>query len=213
MKRRFLSILCVALFAASLTSLFAACKSTQQGANTSMKPVEEITSEEAAAHTTEAPVSSTLPEKPISTEVEVHFPAEMSMEELEEKLGFGYTLFNEDAYPGTIVSKYDDSLGETGGILLEYTFDGFTVYVMKYEEGEIDAYDGWETEYAERGSEVINGVEVRFRGQPMVPDYRGVAFWRQNGYQYILNCETAPGSDIMSLLPLFMEIPPHDDSN
>lgn len=157
--------------------------------------------------------SSGLPAAPVSTEAEGQFPSEMSMEELEEKLGFGYTLFNEDAYPGTIVSKYDDSLGETGGILLEYTFDGFFVYAMKYEESGIDAYDGWETEYAERGSEVINGVEVRFRGQPMVPDYRGVAFWKQNGYQFILNCETAPGSDIMSVLPLFMELPLHGDQS
>ncbi len=141
----------------------------------------------------------------IETTAEPVFPTEMTMEELEAKLGFGYKLPDESEYSGTIVSKFDDSLGEQGGILLEYSFDGYVVYAMKYKDDGTDAYDTWQTDYAERGSEVIDGVEVRFRGQPTVPDYRGIAYWKQDGYQYILNCETAPGVDIMRLLPLFIE--------
>ena len=194
------------IFAVFMTaSIFAGCRSTADSAasfgdHTVFSSEEATLSSEAPAEKEETTIdpAETIYAEPI-------FPVEMSMEELEEKLGFGYDLPDKEAYPGTIVSKYDDSLGENGGIVLEYTFDGFTVYAMKYEETEIDAYDGWETEYAERGSELINGIEVRFRGQPVVPDYRGIAFWKQNGYQYILNCETAPGTDIMSILPIFME--------
>ena len=96
-----------------------------------MKPAEEITQEKAAAHTSEELVSSNLSAGPVSTEAEVYLsPPVMTMEEIEEKLGFGYALPSEEAFSGTIVSKFDDSLGENGGILLEYTFDGFTVYAI-----------------------------------------------------------------------------------
>ena len=138
-------------------------------------------------------------------DAEPQLPPEMSMEELEAKLGYGWELPEAGTYPGEIVSKFDDSLGENGGILLEYRFDDFVVYAAKYADDGTYAYESWAWDSAERGSETINGVEVRFLGEPTVPDYRDTAFWEQNGYQYILNCATAPGVDIMSVLPLFME--------
>lgn len=198
MKKLFALFLTVLMTA----SLFAGCRnSVGPAASNSSSTTEEVVP--TTENPTEKDEATIDPAETIHTEPV--FPIEMTMEELEAKLGYGYMLPDENAYPGSIISKYDESLGENGGILLEYTFDGFTVYAMKYEETEIDAYDGWETEYAERGSEVINGVEVRFRGQATVPDYRGIAFWRQNGYQYILNCETAPSTDIMTILPIFIE--------
>jgi hypothetical protein len=198
MKKLFALFLTVLMTA----SLFAGCGSSVcPAASNSSSATEEVVP--TTENPTEKDEATIDPAETIHTEPV--FPIEMTMEELEAKLGYGYMLPDENAYPGSIISKYDESLGENGGILLEYTFDGFTVYAMKYEETEIDAYDGWEPEYAERGSEVINGVEVRFRGQSMVPDYRGIAFWRQNGYQYILNCETAPSTDIMTILPIFIE--------
>ena len=201
MKKIFAFILAVCM----TVGILAGCKNTADSA-ASFGDHTGVSTEKATL-SSEAPTEKqeTTIDPAETIDAEPKLPVEMSMKELEEKLGFGYNIPDEEAYPGTIVSKYDDSLGENGGIVLEYTFDGLTVYAMKYEETEIDAYDGWETEYAERGSEQINGIEVRFRGQPVVPDYRGNAFWKQNGYQYILNCETAPGTDIMSILPIFIE--------
>ena len=132
----------------------------------------------------------------------------MTMEELEKRLGFGYKLPDESEYEGEIIPMIDPSIGENGGIALEYrpNKDAGPVYVWKYEKDpENDAYDTWQTDLAERGSEVIQGVEVRFRGNPTLPDYKGVAYWQQNGFQYVLTCETSPFTDMMAVLPLFLE--------
>ena len=138
---------------------------------------------------------------------EPHATPEMSMEELEAKLGYGYQLPDESTYSGTIISKFDDSLGEDGGILLQYELEDTSyVFAAKYPDLGTDAYDEWWTDYAERGSEIVNGVEVRFRGDSTRPDYRGIAYWKQNGFQYTLYCETSPFTDIMSILPLFIEV-------
>lgn len=138
-------------------------------------------------------------------DAEPHLPPEMSMEELEAKLGYGWKLPEAGTWPGEIVSKFDDSLGENGGILLEYHFDGFVVYAAKYADDGTDAYESWSQDSAERGSELIDGVEIRFLGEPTVPDAIDTAIWKRDGYQYILNCATAPGVDLMTILPLFMD--------
>ena len=140
-----------------------------------------------------------------TVDAEPQFPPETSLEELEALLGYGWKLPEAGSYSGEIVSKYDESLGENGGILLEYRFDGCVVYAMKYADDRTDLYESWAQGSAERGSEWINGVEVRFLGEPTVPDAIDTAIWKRDGYQYILNCATAPGVDLRSILPLFME--------
>lgn len=158
-----------------------------------------------------APGSDIMSLLPIFMEEEILNPnvmTPMSMEELEKRLGFGYRLPAEGEYEGEIIPMIDPSLGENGGIALEYRLnkDAGPVYVWKYKEDpENNAYDTWQTDLAERGSELIQGVEVRFRGNPTLPDYKGVAYWQQNGFQYVLTCETSPFTDMMVVLPLFIE--------
>ncbi len=55
------------------------------------------------------------------------------------------------------------------------------------------------------GSEVVNGIAIRFRDIFEIPGHRSIAFWKQNGFQYILNTMQDPELDIMSMLDLFME--------
>ncbi len=158
-----------------------------------------------------APGTDIMKILPIFMEEEILNPnvmTPMPMEELEKRLGFGWRLPAEGKYEGEIIPMIDPSIGENGGIALEYrqNKDAGPVYVWKYEKDpENDAYDTWQTDLADRGSERIQGVEVRFRGNPTLPDYKGVAYWQQNGFQYVLTCETSPFTDMMAVLPLFIE--------
>ena len=170
---------------------------------------------EEGGETRELPVSWKNQMEPVTTErestettapTEPPGPVEMTMEEIEAKLGFGYKLPDESEYEGKITASINEDLGDNGAISLKYSFDGFSVYAVKYRDSSgADAYDTFAGQWAERGSETIHGIEVRFRGEPTVPEDRGVAYWEQNGFQYRLNCETAPGTDIMKILPIFME--------
>ena len=187
--------------------LFAGCRATDGAA------AGEIHSS-AAEKTTAATELTMESEEPTTIDpgetmkVEPILPKEMSMDEIRDRLGFGYELPDESSYPGTITSLLDDSIGENGGIELRYEMDedsGY-IFVSKYlDHSGTDAYDTWGLDLADRGLEVIDGVEVRFRGDPTKQDYRGVAYWKQNGFQYILNCETSREVDCMTVLPLFME--------
>ena len=177
--------------------------STEQPAPSTLAPV---STEATAPASTEAPETEAPTAEP-TDENGAHATPEMSIEELTEKLGFGYRLPEEGTYEGKIVSVFDDSLSQEGGIGLRYTLaDGSSVYAAKYRDTGLDAYDVWWTDYAERGSETVKGVEVRFRGDSdRSDDYRGVAYWAQNGFQYTLYCETSATADLMQILPLFIE--------
>lgn len=126
-------------------------------------------------------------------------PEEMTMEEIEAELGFGYQLPDVSEHNGKIQCAADH-----GTLALGYTSDEFVgrVVIWKSVKTDQDVYASWD-QWPESGQETIKGVQVRFRGNS--PDYKGIAFWTQDGYQYVMNCETAPGSDIMSILPLFIE--------
>ncbi|MBR6119996.1 MAG: hypothetical protein IKQ04_06740 [Oscillospiraceae bacterium] len=126
-------------------------------------------------------------------------PEEMTMEEIEAELGFGYQLPDVSEHNGKIQCAADN-----GTLALGYTSDEFVgrVVIWKSVKTDQDVYASWD-QWPESGQETVEGVQVRFRGNS--PDYKGIAFWTQDGYQYVMNCETAPGSDIMSILPLFIE--------
>ena len=144
---------------------------------------------------------------PVQTvNVEAAHPEEMTMEELKAVLGYDYKLPDESEYDGTIVCTLDRPEGEEGCIYLIYTPKGSqaNVFITKRPEKETDAYDEWDG-FAPAGSEVVNGIEVRFRDIFEIPGHRSIAFWKQNGFQYILNTMQDPELDIMSMLDLFME--------
>ena len=141
-------------------------------------------------------------------ETEPVYPIEMTMEEIEAILGFGYRLPEKSEYSGTIITMLDKPSGERGCIALAYTSDEFdgTVYVtkaMKDEANEYDEADVWE-ELTDAGTETINGIKIDFLGY--TKDQRLVAYWDWNGFHYVLNCAAAAlNADIMSILPLFIE--------
>ena len=199
-----------------LLSLLGGCRSSGGPANGNGTVPEETkhpeprTTEPTEASTAEIMTTAVEEQTAAATEetivTEPPGPVEMTMEEIEAKLGFGYKLPAESEYEGKITASITEDLGDNGAISLKYSFDGFSVYAVKYRDSSgADAYDTFAGQWAERGSEIIHGIEVRFRGEPTVPEDRGVAYWEQNGFQYRLNCETAPGTDIMKILPIFME--------
>lgn len=146
------------------------------------------------------------PVETVNTEA-VH-QEEASMEEIEAALGYGYALPDESEYSGTIHCYFEETDGEKTGIYLVYSLDdasGRQVYISKHPDDGSDDYDSWD-QYYEAGSEVVDGVEVRFRDVFEASGHRSIAFWKQNGYSYILNCApSALDADIMELLALFLE--------
>ncbi len=139
------------------------------------------------------------PAETVNTELEHN--TEMTVEEIETELGFGYQLPDEREYNGEITYSINKNHDK---IVLTYSSEEFfgQVIIWKSVKGETDEYDTW-SQWPEAGEETINGRKVRFRGNSS--DDRGIAFWEQNGYQYVMNCVTAPGADIMLILPLFFE--------